>query len=31
GDTSWQLEVSGDQGLKRPIKPRSTKSQDFQV
>ncbi|CAF5029105.1 unnamed protein product [Rotaria sp. Silwood1] len=31
GDKSWQLEVSGDQGLKRPIKQRSTKTQDFQV
>lgn len=31
GDSSWQGELSGEQGLKRSVKPRSTKPQDFQV
>ncbi|CAF0934963.1 unnamed protein product [Rotaria sordida] len=31
GDTSWALEASGDQGMKRPIKSRSMKAQDFQI
>ncbi|CAF4514045.1 unnamed protein product [Rotaria socialis] len=31
GDNTWQADIEGDQGLRRPNKARSTKSQDFQV
>jgi hypothetical protein len=31
GDTSWQVDLNGDQAFKRQNKPRSTKPQDFQV
>ncbi len=31
GDNSWQTELNGDLAFKRQNKPRSTKSQDFQV